>query len=198
MVLALDYLDSMMYSIVASGILSSVALWKLPYNASSGSVDESGKNTSRALAATIGLNGLYLFITGLAISLQWPFTIASGVYNILFGGVATMGGLVLLSFSTVLFLNKSLKPVSYFAAVLGVYLIVDAVAMLNYNLTSNPLLGALLYISVSVASFLSIPATHSDNKWLRRLFAIIALAYALAWLYFGANVTYGHLKPPAK
>jgi len=198
MVLSFDYLDSMMWSIAASGVLLGVAALKVPYKASSDSVEEKGKSLTSALAIGIGTGGLYLFITGMAISLTWPYgAMAGGVYNILFGGVAALGGLVLLAGSVALFLNRSLKPVSYFAVVLGVYLAVDAYSILNYNLTRDPLLSALLYVAPAAAAFLSVPATHVDNKWLRLFFAIFAFLFALAWVYFAANTTYGHLKPPS-
>ena len=195
MVTTFDYLDSMMWVMGASGILLGIALLRLPYNAKSDSIEDSGKNVSTGLGIAIGATGLYLFLTGNAISFQWPFTSSSGAYNVLFGGAAVFGGLVLLAISASLFLRRGLKSISYLAAVIGAYLTVDAFSIRTYNLTSNPLVASLLYLSVAVASFLSIPATHSDNKWLRRLFAVFAFAFALGWLYFVSNVTYGHLKP---
>jgi len=196
MVSAFDYLDSMMYSIAGSGVLLGVALLRLPYKASSDTFEEEGRNLRRGLAATVGLTGLYLFITGVGIGFQWPYATSAGAYNVLFGGSAAIGGLVLLSASAALFLNGGLKAVSYLAAVMGVYMIVDAIAILNYKLTSNPTLSAILYLGVGVAGFASVPATHMDNRALRWLFAILAFLYAIGWLYFAANVTYGHLRPP--
>ncbi|OGD45842.1 hypothetical protein A3K70_04590 [Candidatus Bathyarchaeota archaeon RBG_16_48_13] len=187
----------MMYSIAASGILSGIALWKLPYRASTDAIEESGHNMSRGLAIAIGLNGLFLFLSGTHILFNWIFTSPGGGPNILFGGVAALGGLNLMGFSAALFWNRGLKAVSYSAAVLGAYLVVDAYSILAYGMTSDPLKSALAYLSVAAATFLSVPATHSDNKWLRLLFSIGAIAYAAAWLYLGANTTFGHLKPPA-
>lgn len=196
MVPPFDYLDSMMWSIVASGVLLGIAMLRLPYKASSDSVEAERKNLAIGLAISIGANGLYLFITGIAISLTWPYgAISGGVYNVLFGGVAALGGLVLLAGSVALFLNRGFQAVSYFAVVLGFYLIVDAISILNYQLTKDPTLSALLYLAPATATFLSVPATHIDNKWLRWLFAIFAFLFALAWLMFAAIVTFGHLEP---
>jgi hypothetical protein len=47
---AFDILDSMMYSIVASGILLDVAMLRLPYNASTDSFGEKNKNLNRTRA----------------------------------------------------------------------------------------------------------------------------------------------------
>jgi len=199
-----DYLDSMAWSIVASAVLLGVAALRLPYKASSGSVEESGKNLRMGFGAAIGASGLYLFITGLAISLTWPFgfpyggqytppAYAGGQYNILFGGVATLGGLALLATSIALLFNGNLSTVSYLAAVAGLYAAVDAYAMVQARLTRSPELSALGYLAFAAAAFLSIPATHTDNKWLRRLFALLAFLFAIAWLYEAANFTLGHL-----
>jgi len=198
MVLAFDYLDSMMWSIATSGVLLGIAALRLPYKASSDSIEEKGKNLSTGLAISLGANGLYLFITGLAHYFQWPYgAISGGVYNVLFGGAAALGGLVLLSISASLFLQRGLQASSYFALVVGLYLIIDAYSIWNYKLTSNPTLSALLYLAPAAALIFSVPSTHTDNKRLRWLFAIFAFLFAIAWLYFAYNVTTGHLKPPA-
>ena len=198
MVLPFDYLDSMMWSIVASGVLLGIAMLRLPYKASSDSVEDKGNNLATGLAISLGAAGLYLFVTGIAISLTWPYgAISGGVYNVLFGGAAALGGLVLLAGSVALFLNRGLQAVSYFAVVVGLYLIVDAISILNYQLTREPTLSALLYLAPAAATFLSVPATHLDNKWLRWLFAIFAFLFAIAWLIFASQVTLGHLELPS-
>ena len=197
MVLPFDYLDSMMWSIVASGVLLGIAMLRLHYKVSSDSVENERKNLATGLAISLGAVGLYLFITGLAISLTWPYAAKGGVYNVLFGGAAALGGLVLLAGSVALFLNRGLQAVSYFAVVLGLYLIVDAISILNYQLTNEPTLSAMLYLAPAAATFLSVPATHIDNKWLRWLFAFFAFLFAVAWLIFASQVTLGHLEPPS-
>ena len=143
----------------------------------------------------IGACGFYLFLSGVAISFIWPFSISSGVYNVLFGGIATLGGLVLLAGAIALFLNADLRPVTYIAAIAGVYSIVDAYAITSNSLTNSPLLAALGYLSFAAPAFLSVPATHSKNKLWRWLFTIFALVFAAAWLYQAANFTLAHLQP---
>lgn len=200
LVMPFDNLASIMWSVAASGVLWGVAALKLPYNASSDSIEEQGKNLGTGLAIAIAATGFYLFITGIAIIFQWPLNVKIantlyGGYNILFGGAAALGGLVLLSSSVALFLRRGLKAVSYLALVIGLYLTVDAYSIWIYKLTTEPALSTLLYLSPAAALILSVLFTHTDNKWLRRLFAISAFILALAWLLFAANVTLEHLKP---
>lgn len=194
--------------------VAGIAAIRFPYKASKHSVEEEGKNLRTGFAAVLGVAGFYLFITGIAISFQWPIGIpygqqynpdqlvkgpvtfpaySGGQYNVLFGGVATLGGLALLATSLALFFNVGLSAVSYFAAVAGLYAVVDAYAIVSARLTRSPELSALGYLAFAVAAFLSVPATHSDNKWLRRLFAVFAFLFAIAWLYQAANFTLGHL-----
>lgn len=198
--LPFDYLDSMMWSIAASGIMLAVAAFRLPYNASSDNVEEQGKNLGKGLGMALGFSGFYLFITGLAISFQWPFSSSGGIYNVLFGGAASLGGLVILSTAAAVYFGHGLQATSYFAFVVGLYLIIDAYSILSYStdavkITREPLLSALLYLAPAAAMILSVPAVHLQNRWVRWVFGVFALLFAVAWLYFAYTVTYGHLKP---
>lgn len=202
MVLAFDYLDSMMWSIAASGVILAVAMLRLRYNASSDSFDEDQKNLARGLGVALGASASYLFITGLSIGFLWPFASSGGLYNVLFGGVAVLGGLLLSTVAAALFLGRGLQACSYFGFVLGLYLIVDAYSILHYTtgtvkITSNPMLSALLYLAPSAALLFSVPATHINNKWFRWVFAVLVFLFAIGWLYFAMNVTFTHLAPPA-
>ncbi len=186
----------MAWDIAISAALIGIAAIKLRYKASSDSVEAENRNLRMGLAVGLGGSGLYLAITGIGISLTGPLAGGADTYNILFGGVAGLGGLVILATSVALFMNASLKPVSYFAAVVGLYILVDAVAIIyppGLTKASGRNLAFLAYLASAVASFLTIPATHSDKKWVRYLFAVFAFLFALAWLVEGALFTLGHL-----
>jgi len=191
-----DLLDSMMWSIVAAAVLLGVGGLRLPYKASKGAVEKEGEGERVGFAIALGAAGFYLFIAGTFISFRWPFPFSGGVYNVLYGGSASLAGLVLLSVSAALFLNNGLKAVSYFAAVLGLYLVVDAVSTTTYGLSLNPPLTAVYYLAAAFSTFLSVPAMHTDNKWLRWLFAGVAFLFALLWFYNAATTTLAHLAPP--
>lgn len=198
MVQPFDFLDSMAWTVVAAAALIGFAALRLKYKASSDTVEEENKKLRTGFAGAIGACGAYLFITGLAISIIWPFgartTPYGGSYaNVLFGGIATLGGLVLLATAAAMYFNAGLSVVSYFAAVAGLYAAVDAFAILSLWVTKQPLVSALGYLSFTAAGFLSIPATHSDNVWLRRIFMIFAFLFALAWLIQAMTFTLGHL-----
>ncbi len=195
MVLPQDFLDTMAWDVAISGILLAAAAITLRYKPSTALIEEKERHLRLGFAAAIAACGSYLLLSGLIISFTWPFAISSGVYNVLFGGIATLGGLVLLAGAIVLFFNANPRPVAYFAAIVGLYGVVDAYAILTYELTSAPLLSALGYLSFVAPALLSIPAAHLENKWWKRLFIVFLILFAAAWLYQGANFTIAHLNP---
>jgi uncharacterized membrane protein len=196
LVLALDFLDTMAWDVALSAVLLALGALTLPYDAKQGRIDDSAGHTRMGFAVATGAAGFYLFLSGIAISFIWPFAITGGVYNILFGGVATLGGLVFLAGAVALAKNADLRPVTYFAAVVGVYATVDAYAIMLYNLTSSPLTSALAYLSFAAPAILSVPLARLGGKRWRLVFALFAFLFAAAWLFQAASFTIAHLKPP--
>jgi uncharacterized membrane protein len=194
-VLAFDFLDVMAWDVALSALLLGLGSIALSYSSEGRSVKEEASGLRLGFAVAGGAAGFYLFLSGAVICFMWPFSIASGVYNILFGGVATLGGLLLLASSVALAKDVDLRPVSYFAAVVGVYAIVDAYAIVTFNLTNAPLLSALGYLSFAAPAILSVPALHFGTKRWRIVFALFAFLFAAAWLYQAANFTFAHLNP---
>jgi uncharacterized membrane protein len=195
MVLPLDFLDTMAWDVAISGFLLAFGSIALRHSSFTSSTEEKNKSLKVGFAVAIGSCGLYLFVSGVAISFLWPYTISNGVYNVLFGGIATLGGLVLLAGALALFLNADMRPVTYIAAVAGLYSAVDAYAIATNSLTNSPWLAALGYLSFAAPAFLSVPAAHSESKSWRWLFTLFAFVFAAAWLYQAANFTLAHLQP---
>jgi uncharacterized membrane protein len=196
MVAPLDFLDIMAWDVALSAILIGIGTLMLPYKAQEGCADEKARGMRVGFAVATGAAGFYLFLSGCIISFTWPLAMTGGVYNILFGGIATFGGIVLLAGSIALYVNANLKPITYAAAVAGVLALVDAYAIVYYNLTSSPLTSALAYLSFAAPAILSVPAAQFSSKRWRLGFALFAFLFAAAWLFEAANFTFAHLKPP--
>jgi uncharacterized membrane protein len=194
-VLPFDFLDSMAWDVAISAVLLGVGALTLPYNSQEGHVDDKARGMRIGFAVATGAAGFYLFITGAMISFMWPYALANGVYNILFGGIAALGGLVLLAGSIVLFMNANLRPVTYFAAVVGIYGIIDAYAIIAHNLTNEPALSALGYLAFAAPAILSVPLVHFGGKRWRVIFAVFAFLFAAAWLFEASTFTLAHLVP---
>lgn len=185
-------LDAVAWTVGASAVLIAIAAIKLPYKASTGSVPEEAKSSRMSLAVALGATGLFLFLNGLFVSFTGPFP---DYATITFGGATTLGGLVVLATSAALYFNVSLKYVSYFAVIMGLFIATDAYALISYELTRNPLLAGLAYLSAAAPLISSVVAVHTDNKYIRWLFALASLIFAVAWLYEGFEFTMGHLEP---
>jgi len=195
MVAANDFLDSMAWDVAISAVLLTVCALTLPYNAKEGRVDDQAKNARLGFAIAGGASGFYLFLCGVAINVIWPFTFSSGVYNVLFGGMAALGGLVMVAGSAALVANVDLKPLAYFAAISGIYSLVDAYGILKYSLTSSPIVAALGYLGFAAPAILSIPACLIGDKRWRIVFAVFAALFALVWLIEAGTFTLQHLQP---
>ena len=195
MVTPVDFLDTMAWSVAVSATLFAVGSLTLPYDTESCSIKESARSLRLTYATVAGVLGLYLFISGVSIGIIWPFTFSGGIYNVLFGGIATFGGLILLAGSATLFLNANARPLSYLAAIGGLYAVIDAIAILHHGHTLVPVVSALGYFSFAATAFLSVPATHTRNKLWLRLFAIASFIFAAIWLFQAANFTWSHLVP---
>jgi uncharacterized membrane protein len=195
MVVPFDFLDSMAWDVAISAVLLGLSSLLLPYKPLEGCVDDVARNKRIGFSVCIGASGFYLFLSGVAISLMWPFDLNNGVYNVLFGGIAALGGLVLVAGSIVLYVNASLKPVTYLAAVAGLYGIVDAYAIIAHSLTSEPLISALAYLSFAAPAILSVPAFHSEDRRWRIVFSVFAFLFAAAWLLEASSFTLAHLTP---
>ena len=95
--IAFDFLDVMAWDVSLSAFLLCMEAIMLHYKVPSGLVDENTGDLRRGFAIAAGAAGFYLFLSGMVISFSWPFALSDGVYNVLFGGIATLGGLLLLT-----------------------------------------------------------------------------------------------------
>jgi len=108
----------------------------------------------------------------------------------------SIGGLLLLAIGAALYTNSGLRPISYFAGIVGIYAINDVIAILTYRLSKTPEIAALAYLAFALTAFLSIPLTHVNNKIARWLFVIVAALFGIIWLFLASTFTLSHLKAP--
>ncbi|MDT7892020.1 MAG: DUF981 family protein [Thermoproteota archaeon] len=192
-----DTLDSMAWVVGAAGILLALLFWRLPYDASKDTFQDTTKAKSFAIA--FGLLGLYLLINGLLIIIIWPFgNIGGGVYDVLYGGSSAIGGILLLGIAFSLYLNTGLRAISYFAFIAALYSFNDVFAILANRLSRTPELAAFAYLMFGLTAILSVPLTHINNKATRWAFIIVALIFGITWLFMASTFTIGHLQAPVK
>jgi uncharacterized membrane protein len=194
-----DYLDSMSWSIAASGILVGIAAFRLKYNPSTDAFEEENRNVGKGLGVALGITAFYLFLTGISISFNWPFSFSGGVYNVLFGGAASLAGLVLLTTAIAFYFGRGFQAATYFGFMVGLYLLIDAIAIYSTlnsaanKLTNDPMKSTLLYLAPAVVLLYSPIAAHIKSKYARWAFGILAFLLGIAWLYFAYTTTLSHL-----
>jgi len=189
-----DALDTMAWVVGAAGILLALTFWRLPYDASKDILDS---NKSKGYGLAFIALGLYLFINGLLIIIIWPFgAIQGGVYDVLYGGSSSIGGLLLLAIGVALYLGTGLRPISYFAGIAGLYAINAVIGILTYRLSRTPELTAFAFLMFAITALLSIPLTHANHKAARWLFIIVAAIFGIIWLFLASTFTLSHLQAP--
>ncbi|MEM1650137.1 MAG: DUF981 family protein [Sulfolobales archaeon] len=189
-----DWLDSVIWAVGISSILIGAA--GLKYRIREGGMLDGSAQELSSFGIVLALTGVFLFISGLAIGIMWPFPMSGGIYNVIFSGSSALGGIMLLAIAYGLFRSLDFRPLSYIAFFFGIYLIVVAYTILSFNLTREPLFSAILYIMLGLTSIISLPAFHLRSSTALRIFGILAIITGLLWIYMGANTTYSHATPP--
>lgn len=190
-----DWLDSMIWSVGIASVL--IGVIGLKYKVSRG-VPDGGVQEFTAFGVILLIIGVFLFVSGLAIGIMWPFPMSGGVYNVLFSGASALGGIMLISIAYGLLRQVDFRPISYAALFFGVYLLVAAYSIASYRLTRTPEFSTLIFALLGITSILSLPAVHVRNPWILRIFGVLAIVTGLLWMFEGAMATYGHTAPPPK
>ncbi|OJI06984.1 MAG: hypothetical protein BK997_03945 [Candidatus Micrarchaeum sp. ARMAN-1] len=157
------------------------------------------KKTINNLAIPIIGFGLFDFASGFLMSFTWPLPPA---YNMLFGDPLLFLGLLMVMGGYMLYKNMNLKVLSIFGFFLGIYIFVEAVAILNFKLeTGVDLLSSMgLYVFSGLSAILS-PLVYLDpksnnGKYAYYLLAVLLIIAAFAALFIGYAGIYGHLFSP--
>ncbi len=136
--------------------------------------------------------GAFDFLSGFMMSTQWPLP---GSYNILFGDPMLFLGLVMLAGTYMIYKKMDMKPLSIFGFLLGIYILIEAVAIVTMGLESGwthllPALG--MYTFSGLAGIFS-PLLYTKNKNAYYFLAILLVIAAIATLFTGYSAIYEHL-----
>ena len=157
------------------------------------------KKTISNLAVPIIGFGLFDAASGFLMSFTWPLPPA---YNMLFGDPLLILGMLMVMGGYMLYRNMNLKVLSIFGFFLGIYILIEAVAISNLKLeTGADLISSMgLYLSSGLAAILS-PLVYLDpksnnGKWAYYLLAVLLILATFAALFIGYAAIYGHLASP--
>ena len=133
------------------------------------------RESIKASAGPTGVLGVVALAIGLFIEYTWPFLVSDGLgsYNIFFGDVICLFGMVLIVYAIVAFNGSKLEYAGLFAFVAGVItawygywgyrtLVPGGV----FGLTKDPLETFLMYGAYAAAGVFALPAALAVDWWL--------------------------------
>ncbi|MGJ5675760.1 MAG: DUF981 family protein [Nostochopsis sp.] len=138
-----------------------------------------------------GMTGAIALVTGLHMTFTWP---VRGVFNIAYGEMTVLFGILFLSASLALALGWDLLTVTIYGFFAGLAAIVIGVRIINLNLTRNPLLSGIGFILTGLGGVCAAPTLYlqTNRKW--RLFgAILLVTAALIFAFVGYITYWNHL-----
>lgn len=156
-----------------------------------------GEADTRYWAPGFFIVGVIASIFGVAMTVRWPLP---GAFNIAFGEMSTMFGLVFLGAGLALAMRWSLLSVALYAAFPGIAAIIIGIRIIDLGLTKSPLAAGIGYIITGLAGVLAVPALYRlpGRRIERSIVAGILLLAAINWAITGYAAYWSHLSDFAR
>jgi putative membrane protein len=135
--------------------------------------------------------GLVLTVTGLHMALTWP---VPGSYNIAFGEMAVLYGVLMLALAAALTWGWSLIPLGIYGVLAGLAAVVVGARIISLGMTLQPVVAGLGFIVTGAVGVLSAPLyLLKGMPQLRMLALILAILAGLLWAVLGYMAYWSHL-----
>jgi putative membrane protein len=179
-----DYLTLMLVNLVAG--LAIMALFVFRY------LDSDRKKMAPGLLAS----GAVAVVSGFRMTFTWPIP---GSYNIAFGEMTLLFGVLLLGLALALLFEWDLLTLGIYAIFAGAASILIGTRIMNLRMTNEPLLAGGGFILTGLAGVLSLPVYFLRKRpVVRILAAILLLGCAAIWAVVGSLAYWGHLEAFSK
>jgi putative membrane protein len=176
----IDYVALMLVNLSASLVL--LALFVLKFLSSDG----------KRLAPGFLVTGFIAAATGLHMIFTWPLPSS---YNIAFGELYVMFGVVIFVVGLALARGWDLLPLSIFAVFAGLASVVVGVRIAQRGMTNSPPLATLGFVLTGLAAILSLPLYLVKNSRILKAVVIVLLVAAAAiWAFIGFGAYWKHLE----
>jgi putative membrane protein len=178
----IDYVTLMLINMTAALVVLAVFLWK-------GLDEEDPKHWAPAFAVP----GLVAAVCGFAMTFTWPLP---GPYNIAFGEMSVLLGVLLLGASWSLARSWNLRPLGIYAFFAGAAAVLVGIRFIDLSLTKSPLLSGVGFILTGLGGiFAGFILIQAKNKGPRLIGALVMLAAAAIWAWTAALAYWTHLLP---
>jgi putative membrane protein len=180
----IDYLTLMLINMAAG--LAILALFVLKYI----------NGDRKKLAPGLLVSGFVALVAGLHEIFTWPII---GSYNIPFGEMSVLYGVIMLGGAIALLRGWELLSLGMYATFAGAASIVLGIRLLSLKMTSEPLVAAGGFALTGLMGVLSLPVYYLRQHKVVRILAALALVGAAAiWTIFAFLGYWAHLANFAK
>lgn len=135
--------------------------------------------------------GIIALISGLHMSWNWPLP---GSYNIAFGEMSVLFGIIFMGAGFSLFYGLSLVPVVIYAFFAGVAAVIIGFRILDLKMTREPFISGIGFILTGLSGMLApLYLRLWRNKTSRFIAAVVIIFAAIIWLRAGYMAYWTHL-----
>ncbi len=184
----IDYVTLMLLNMTAALVVLAAFVWK-------GLDEEDPKRWAPAFA----ISGLVAAVCGFTMTFTWPLP---HPYNIAFGEMSVLLGVLLLGASWSLARGWDLRPLGIYAFFAGAAAVLVGIRFINLSLTQSPILAGVGFILTGAGGLCAgLTLWHTQtkqvhNKELRNGGVLVMLAAAAVWAWIAALAYWSHLHPP--
>ncbi|XGV94805.1 MAG: DUF981 family protein [Leptolyngbya sp. BL-A-14] len=177
----IDYLSLMLINLVAGFVLLATFVY----------FGLEGKNPKRWIPG-FGMTGIIALITGFHTVFNW---ILPSSYNIAFGELSVLFGIVFLGASVALAQGWDLHTVTLYAFFAGLAAILIGVRVISLGMTKASLLSGIGFIFSGLGGVFAAPTLYWHlNSRLKLIGATILMVAALIWAFNGYQAYWDHLE----
>lgn len=142
-------------------------------------------------APAFAVPGLIALLNGLRIAWLWPLP---GSYNVAFGDLSVLFGILFLGAAWSLHTKRDLMPLAVYAFFAGLASMLVGVAAIVMGMTKYPILsGAGFLLTGGAGVFAGVALYLRKNMAVRVIGALVLLAAAAIWAFNGYAGYWGHL-----
>ena len=137
------------------------------------------------------ISGIVALIFGAHMAITWPLP---GSYNVAFGQMSVLLGVLFLGAGLSLANNWSLFSVATYGFFASIAAVIIGVRIINLKMTQEPLMSGIGFIFTGLSGILILPALKEKKlKWFKVIAAILLISSSLIWLRTCYSAYWHHL-----
>jgi putative membrane protein len=150
----------------------------------------------RRWAPGLIMSGFVAMVTGFAVTISWPLP---GSYNIIFGELSVLFGVLFLGAGLTLAFTWDLFTVAIYAFFAGIVGVIMGIRVFGLALTKSPPVSGAGFLLTGLSGIFAMAAIYyRENRTLRLIGAIVLVIAALLWAFTGYSAYWSHVEDFSK